>query len=115
VFSRRFVKSFPALSSGFEIEAEMSVHAQMLRLEVGEVPVSYGRRPEGSKSKLSTHRDGLRILRTLLMLTKVAKPFTFFSCLALLTLGLSLAAGLPWCSSSCGPGWWSGSPLGSCR
>jgi hypothetical protein len=95
VFSRRFVKSFPALSSGFEIEAEMSVHAQMLRLEVGEVPVSYGRRPEGSRSKLSTHRDGLRILRALLMLTKVAKPFSFFTSLALLALGLSLAAGLP--------------------
>lgn len=95
VFSRRYVQSFPALSNGFELEAEMSVHAQMLRLEVEEMPVSYGRRPEGSASKLSTHRDGLRILRTLLILTKVAKPFSFFGVLALLTLGASASLGVP--------------------
>ena len=94
-FSRRYVKSFPALSSGFEIETEMSVHAQMLRLGVEEVPVSYGRRPPGSESKLSTWRDGFRILRTFLLLAKVAKPFSFFTSLSLAALALSMALGIP--------------------
>jgi glycosyltransferase involved in cell wall biosynthesis len=66
VFSRRFVKSFPVLSSGFEIETEMSVHALELRMPVGEVETRYLARPEGSESKLSTFSDGWRILKTIL-------------------------------------------------
>ena len=65
VFSRRFVKSFPVLSSGFEIETEMSVHALELRMPVGEVETAYAARPEGSESKLSTFGDGWRILKTI--------------------------------------------------
>ena len=65
VFSRRFVKSFPVLSSGFEIETEMSVHALELRMPVGEIETAYGARPEGSHSKLSTYSDGWRILKTI--------------------------------------------------
>jgi len=95
VFSRRYVKSFPAISSGFEIETEMSIHAQMLRLEVEEVPVTYGRRPAGSVSKLSTHRDGLRILGFLMLCAKEVRPFTFFASLALASLGASLALAIP--------------------
>jgi hypothetical protein len=63
IFSRRFVKSFPVLSSGFEIETEMSVHALELRMPVGELETAYAARPEGSESKLSTFSDGWRILR----------------------------------------------------
>src|SRR3546814_13425442 len=66
VFSRRFVKSFPVLSAGFEIETEISVHALELAMPVAEVVTAYGARPEGSVSKLSTYRDGWRLLRTLL-------------------------------------------------
>jgi glycosyltransferase involved in cell wall biosynthesis len=65
VFSRRFVKSFPVLSEGFEIETEISVHALELRMPVGELLTTYGARPEGSASKLSTYRDGWRILKTI--------------------------------------------------
>lgn len=95
VFSRRFVKSFPALSSGFEIETELSVHAAMLRLPFAEVEVSYGARPEGSTSKLSTWRDGFRILMIFGVLMKEVKPFYFFNCLSLATLALSLAFMIP--------------------
>ena len=78
VFSRRFVKSFPVLSSGFEIETEMSVHALELRMPVGEVETSYGARPEGSHSKLSTYGDGWRILRTISTLYRVERPVLFY-------------------------------------
>lgn len=78
VFSRRFAKSFPAVSGGFEIETEMSVHASRLRLPVAELTLDYGRRPEGSHSKLSTFRDGGKILWTFAMLMKETRPFTFF-------------------------------------
>ncbi|HUF57323.1 MAG TPA: glycosyltransferase family 2 protein [Thermohalobaculum sp.] len=91
VFSRRFVKSFPALSTGFETETELSVHAAMLRLPHAEVEVGYRERPEGSASKLSTWRDGLRILMIFGLLMKEVKPFQFFSAAAAVTLGLSLA------------------------
>ena len=74
VFSRRFVKSFPVLSAGFEIETEMSVHALELRMPVGEVETAYGARPEGSESKLSTLGDGWRILRTIGTLYRVERP-----------------------------------------
>lgn len=78
-FSRRFVKSFPAVSGGFEIETEMSVHASRLKLPVSELELDYGRRPEGSHSKLSTFRDGARILWMFAMLMKETRPFAFFS------------------------------------
>lgn len=79
VFSRRFVKSFPALSSGFETETEMTIHALDLRMPVGEVPTIYRNRPAGSASKLRTYRDGLRILHHILLLVKNERPLIFFS------------------------------------
>lgn len=79
VFSRRFVKSFPSLSSGFEIETELTVHALELRLPIAEVPVSYRDRPAGSVSKLRTYSDGFRILRMIIRLIKEEKPLQFFS------------------------------------
>jgi glycosyltransferase involved in cell wall biosynthesis len=77
-FSRRFVKSFPAVSAGFEIETEMSVHASRLKLPVAELELDYGRRPEGSHSKLSTLKDGGKILWMFAMLMKETRPFAFF-------------------------------------
>ena len=77
-FSRRYVKSFPAVSAGFEIETEMSVHASRLKLPVCELELDYGRRPEGSHSKLSTFRDGAKILWMFAMLMKETRPFAFF-------------------------------------
>jgi len=77
-FSRRFVKSFPAISDGFEIETEMSVHASRLRLPVCELELDYGRRPEGSHSKLSSVNDGAKILWMFAMLMKMTRPFAFF-------------------------------------
>ncbi len=79
VFSRRFVKSFPALAQGFEIETELTVHALELRMPVGEVKTAYKERPEGSTSKLSTFRDGFRILLTIVKLTKAERPLPFFA------------------------------------
>ena len=81
-FTRRYVKSFPAVSQGFEIETEMSVHASMLKLPVTEIALDYGRRPEGSQSKLSTYRDGARILWMFAMLMKETRPARFFGTLA---------------------------------
>lgn len=81
-FSRRFVKSFPAMSAGFEIETEMSVHASQLRLPVAEVSVGYGTRPDGSASKLRTVADGTNILRTMLVLVKDNRPLAFFGWLS---------------------------------
>jgi hypothetical protein len=87
VFSRRFVKSFPALSGGFEIETELTVHALELHLPVAEVTTPYKNRPQGSVSKLNTIRDGLRILGTILRLVKQERPMTTFTTLfALLVL-----------------------------
>jgi glycosyltransferase involved in cell wall biosynthesis len=91
VFSRRFVKSFPALSAGFEIETELTVHALELRLPIAEVPTHYGERPQGSASKLNTYRDGIRILYTIFNLIKLEKPLQFFGFLFLL-LGLTAVA-----------------------
>lgn len=94
VFSRRFVKSFPVLSTGFEIETEISVHALELRMPVGEVITAYGARPEGSLSKLSTYRDGWRILKTIVLLFRFERPLTFFgtagAVLALLAVTLAI-------------------------
>ena len=82
VFSRRYVKSFPALSSGFETETELSVHALELRMPIAEVETPYGARPEGSASKLRTYRDGFRILSMILALFKEERPLAFFSIIA---------------------------------
>ena len=94
VFSRRFVKSFPVLSDGFEIETELSVHALELALPVSEVATPYYARPEGSVSKLNTWRDGFRILGTILKLYRSEKPLRFFTAigilLALVSIGLSV-------------------------
>lgn len=95
VFSRRFVKSFPALAAGFEIETELSVHALQLRMPVAEVFTPYRERPRGSASKLNTYRDGWRILSTILLLVKEEKPFAFFSSLALLLAVTALGLGIP--------------------
>lgn len=94
-FSRRFVKTFPAFSGGFEIETELTIHALQLRLPVAEMPTRYFERAEGTQSKLSTYKDGLRILNFILYLFKEGKPFLFFSILALGLVCLSLAFGLP--------------------
>jgi glycosyltransferase involved in cell wall biosynthesis len=94
VFSRRFVKSFPVLSDGFEIETELTVHALELALPVAEVETPYYARPEGSFSKLNTWRDGFRILGTILKLYRSEKPLRFFSAigvfLALVSIGLAI-------------------------
>lgn len=81
-FTRRFVKSFPAISDGFEIETEMSVHASQLKIPTVEIKLDYGRRVEGSPSKLRTVRDGIRILAMFLMLLKETRPSRFFGALA---------------------------------
>lgn len=95
VFTRRFAKSFPAMSPGFEIETEMSVHASSLRLPVVEVPTDYGVRGEDSESKLSTFRDGFRILRMIGMLMKETRPFIFFSYIAIGLVGVSMISAAP--------------------
>jgi glycosyltransferase involved in cell wall biosynthesis len=94
VFSRRFVKSFPVLSDGFEIETELSVYALELALPVGEIETPYYARPAGSVSKLNTWRDGFRILGTILKLYRSEKPLRFFTAiggfLALVSIGLAV-------------------------
>jgi len=95
VFSRRFVKSFPVLSSGFEIETEMSVHALELRMPVGEVETAYGSRPEGSQSKLSTYGDGWRILKTIATLYRTERPVLFFGTIGALLLIAALVLAVP--------------------
>jgi glycosyltransferase involved in cell wall biosynthesis len=95
VFSRRFVKSFPALSSGFEIETELSVHALVLKQPFTEIEVSYGTRMEGSVSKLSTFGDGFRISSMFVLFMKETRPFVFFSYLTGIALVISVFFGLP--------------------
>ena len=95
IMSRRFVKSFPALSAGFEIETELTVHALELRVPIAEVQTRYGERPEGSTSKLSTYRDGMRILMTIMRLCKDEKPAEFFSVAGAFLAALSLFFGIP--------------------
>ena len=94
VFSRRYVKSFPALSNGFETETELTVHALQLRMPIGEMNTPYGARVEGSTSKLSTYRDGYRIMVMILRLFKNERPLAFFSLifagLALIAIGLTI-------------------------
>jgi glycosyltransferase involved in cell wall biosynthesis len=95
VFSRRFVKSFPVLSQGFEIETEMSVHALELRMPVGEVETSYAARPEGSHSKLSTFGDGWRILKTIATLYRVERPALFYGAIGALLMIVALLLAVP--------------------
>src|SRR4051812_27672751 len=94
IFSRRFVKSFPVLSGGFEIEAELTVHALELGLPAAELPTPYYARPQGSQSKLNTWGDGLRILRTIVKLYRSERPLPFFSgigiSLAIVSVGLAV-------------------------
>ena len=95
VFSRRFVKSFPVLSAGFEIETEISVHALELKMPVGEVETTYFARPEGSTSKLSTYRDGFRILRTIITLYRLERPVLFFGAIGLAVMLVALVLAAP--------------------
>jgi glycosyltransferase involved in cell wall biosynthesis len=95
VMSRRFVKSFPALATGFETETELTVHALELRLPIAEVDTPYRDRPAGSQSKLRTFRDGFRILRTIGLLVKEERPFLFFSTVGFLLATISLVLAWP--------------------
>ena len=95
VFSRRFVKSFPVLSAGFEIETEISVHALELKMPVGEIDTAYGARPEGSASKLSTYRDGWRILKTIGTLYRVERPVLFYGSFAALMVATAVVLAVP--------------------
>ena len=94
-FSRRFVKSFPVLSQGFEIETEMSVHALELRMPVGEIDTRYLARPEGSHSKLSTFRDGWRIMKAIITLYRTERPVLFFGGIAALLLIVAVILAVP--------------------
>jgi glycosyltransferase involved in cell wall biosynthesis len=95
VFSRRFVKSFPVLSRGFEIETELAVHALELELPVGEISTPYYARTEGSVSKLNTWRDGLRILSTIVGLYRSERPLVFFSAIGIVLAIVSIVLAIP--------------------
>lgn len=95
VFSREFVKSFPAFSGGFEIETELTVHALTLRLPLAEIATVYRERPDGSSSKLNKYTDGTRILWTIFTLLKNEQPFVFFSLWSLVFLVISLVLAYP--------------------
>ena len=95
IFSRRFVKSFPVLSSGFEIETEISVHALELRMPVAEQVTAYAARPEGSESKLNTWRDGFRILGTILRLFRYERPLQFFGAIAAIFAMMAVILAIP--------------------
>ncbi|HVW71870.1 MAG TPA: glycosyltransferase [Candidatus Paceibacterota bacterium] len=95
VFSRRYVKSFPALSSGFEIETELTIHALSMRLRTGEVPVAYGARKNGTASKLRTYSDGMRIARTIALLLKEERPFQVLGTCAIVLAAAGVAFGIP--------------------
>ena len=95
VFSRRFVKSFPVLSDGFEIETELTVHALELALPVAEVETPYYARPEGSFSKLNTWRDGFRILGTILKLYRSEKPLRFFTAIGIFLMLVAIGLAVP--------------------
>ena len=94
-FSRTFVKSFPVLSQGFEIETEMTIHALDKNLCLDSVPIGYKDRPQGSVSKLNTFSDGFKVIGTILRLFKDYKPLAFFSLLSLLCVILALLLGIP--------------------
>jgi len=95
VFSRRYVKSFPALSTGFEIETELTVHALELSMPVAELETPYGARPKGSASKLSTYRDGIRIGLAILRLFAQEQPFKFFSLGAAVLAAIAVVLAVP--------------------
>lgn len=95
VLSRRFVKSCPVTSRGFELETELSVHALELNMPVAEMETRYLARPEGSHSKLSTYRDGARILRLIVALYELERPLVFFSALAAALAGLAIGLAAP--------------------
>jgi len=95
IFSRRFAKSFPSLSSGFEIETELTVHALELGMPVTEIDTDYGERPEGSESKLSTFGDGFRILKMIGILIKEERPLQFFASLTFALVICSLLISWP--------------------
>lgn len=95
VFSRRFVKSFPVLSAGFEIETEISVHALELKMPVGEVETRYFARLEGSESKLNTYRDGWRILKTIAVLYRIERPMLFFGWIATVLAAIAVGLSIP--------------------
>jgi glycosyltransferase involved in cell wall biosynthesis len=94
VMTRRFVKSFPALATGFEIETDITVHSLALRTPIADYPVAYSDRPAGSASKLRTYRDGLRIMFRLLTLFRAGRPFIFYGLLGLFACAVSLAIGV---------------------
>ena len=95
VFSRRFVKSFPVLSGGFEIETELTIHALELELPVAEVNTPYYARPKGSASKLNTWRDGFRILWSIFQIYRSERPLPFFSAIAIALAAISIALAIP--------------------
>ena len=94
-FSYEFVKGFPVLSKGFEIETEMTIHAVDKNFKLVEIPVNYRDRPEGSVSKLNTYKDGFKVLKTIATLFKEYKPGMFFGLIAALFLLVSLILGVP--------------------
>jgi hypothetical protein len=95
IFSRRFVKSFPVLSGGFEIETELTIHALELELPVAEVSTPYYARPKGSASKLNTWRDGFNILWTILQIYRSERPLPFFSAIAIALALVSIGLAIP--------------------
>ncbi len=95
VFSRRFVKSFPILSEGFEIETELTIHALELNMPAAEIASTYMKRPEGSDSKLNTFSDGLKITKLIVKLLKDERPMTFFGCLFLILAIISIVLAIP--------------------
>jgi glycosyltransferase involved in cell wall biosynthesis len=95
VFNRRFVKSYPILVEGFEIETDMTLHALDKRFRIVEIPIHYRDRPAGSFSKLNTFRDGARVLQTIGNILRYYRPFVFFGCAAILFGILGLIAGMP--------------------
>ena len=94
-FSRGFIKTYPVLSKGFEIETEMSIHAIERNMQVENVVINYRDRPEGSESKLNTYSDGIKVLRTIVRLFRNYHPFSFFSMLALFLVLLSTGFMIP--------------------
>ncbi|MBF0845106.1 glycosyl transferase, partial [Streptococcus danieliae] len=94
-FNRLFVKTFPVLSPGFEIETELSIHSLDKRFKLVEVPITYKDRPEGSESKLNTFSDGFKVLKMIFNLFKDYKPLLFFSVVSLFLFLLGLIVGVP--------------------
>ncbi len=95
VFNRKFVKNFPVLSEGFELEIEITLHALDKRFGILEVPINYSERPKGSHSKLNTFKDGIKVIRKIFMIFKDYKPLAFFGMLSLLCLCLGIGIGIP--------------------